>query len=93
MQGDTAIVFDCGATNIRVIVIDARCSNIASESFPNTIRLDAFFPAYRIWDTDEIWEKMCLASQRVMKTIRPERITGITWKNIIRLARRGVHPS
>ncbi len=78
MQRDTAIVFDCGATNIRVIAIDARGSIIASESFPNTTRPDPYYPAYRIWDTDEIWEKMCLASRKVMETIRPERVAGVT---------------
>ncbi|NLK54334.1 MAG: L-fuculokinase, partial [Bacteroidales bacterium] len=77
MQRDTAIVFDCGATNIRVIAIDARGSIIASESFPNATRPDPFYPAYRIWDTDEIWEKMCMASRKVMGTIRPERIAGV----------------
>jgi len=78
MQRDTAIVFDCGATNVRVIAIDASGSILASESFPNSTRPDPWYPDYRIWDTDEIWDKMCLASGRVMKTVRPERIAGVT---------------
>ncbi len=78
MQRDTAIVFDCGATNIRVIAIDAAGSILASEAFPNATRPDPYYPAYRIWDTAEIWEKMCLASRKVMGLIEPERIAGVT---------------
>lgn len=78
MQRDTAIVFDCGATNVRVIAIDATGYLLASESFPNATRPDPFYPACRIWDTDEIWQRMCLASRRVLETIRPERIAGVT---------------
>lgn len=78
MQRDTAIVFDCGATNVRVIAINASGIILASESFQNAARPDPFYPAYRIWDTVEIWEKMCLASRKVVETIRPERIAGVT---------------
>ncbi|MBN2667497.1 MAG: L-fuculokinase, partial [Bacteroidales bacterium] len=78
MARDTAIVFDCGATNVRVIAMDAAGRIIASESFPNTTRPDPYYPAYRIWDTGEIWNKMCLASRKVLGMINPERIAGAT---------------
>ena len=78
MQRDTAIVFDCGATNVRVIAIDAAGRILASEAFPNSTRPDPFYPAYRIWDIGEIWEKMCLASRKVLGLIEPERVAGVT---------------
>jgi L-fuculokinase len=57
-SGDIAIVFDCGATNVRVIAINSKGNIIASESYANNTRPDPFYPSYRIWDAKEIWNKM-----------------------------------
>jgi L-fuculokinase len=75
---DIVIVFDCGATNVRVIAIDSKGLILASESYSNNTRPDPFYPAYRIWDVNEIWEKMCRASQNVVSRISKERIAGVT---------------
>ena len=76
--GDIVIVFDCGATNMRVIAINSKGEILASESFPNNTRPDPEYPQYRIWDIKEIWGKMCLASQRVVSQINTGRIAGVT---------------
>ena len=49
-KGDTVIVFDCGATNVRAIAINSKADILASESLPNNTQADPFYPAYRIWD-------------------------------------------
>ena len=77
-KGDIVIVFDCGATNIRVIAIDSKGKILASESFANNTRPDPFYPAYRIWDANEIWGKMCRASLKVTKKINSGNIAGVT---------------
>jgi L-fuculokinase len=77
-KGDIVIVFDCGATNVRVIAIDQKGEIVASESLPNNTRPDPFFPSYRIWDVPEIWNKMCTASAKVINRISPDRIAGLT---------------
>ena len=77
-KGDIVIVFDCGATNVRVIAIDQKGEIVASESMPNNTRPDPFFPSYRIWDVPEIWNRMCTASGKVMSRIKPNRIAGLT---------------
>ena len=76
--GDIIIVFDCGATNVRVIAIDGKGKILASEAYPNNTRPDPFYPAYRIWDADEIWDKMCRASQSVVNRIDRKLIAGVT---------------
>ena len=76
--GDIVIVFDCGATNVRAIAIDGRGEILASESYQNNTQPDPFYPAYRIWDVYEIWEKMCLASQKVISKISKDKIAGVT---------------
>ncbi|MBK9390322.1 MAG: L-fuculokinase [Bacteroidetes bacterium] len=75
---DIIIVFDCGATNVRAVAIDSKGIIHASESFSNNTRPDPLYPAYRIWDVNEIWDKMCQASVKVLGRIQKERIAGIT---------------
>jgi len=77
-KGDIVIVFDCGATNVRAVAIDPGGKILASESFPNTTSPDPLYPSYRIWDIEEIWNKMCRASQKVVSQINVERIAGVT---------------
>jgi len=77
-KGDIVIVFDCGATNVRVIAINSKGIIIASESAPNNTRPDPLYPDYRIWDVNEIWNKLCITSKKVLSKIKPEEIAGIT---------------
>ncbi len=77
-KGDIVIVFDCGATNVRVVAINSRGIIIASESAPNNTKPDPFFPSWRIWDVNEIWQKMCMASLKVISRINKNDIVGIT---------------
>ena len=77
-KGDIIIVFDCGATNVRVIAIDSKGRILASESYQNNTRPDPFYPAYRIWEINEIWAKLCKASQSVIRRIDSENIAGVT---------------
>ena len=77
-QGNIVIVLDCGATNVRVIALNSKGIIVASESFPNNTKPDPFNPAYRIWDVSEIWQKMCSASKKVLKSINAGDIAGVT---------------
>jgi L-fuculokinase len=77
-SGDIVIVFDCGATNVRVIAINSKGEIVASESVSNNTRPDPFNPAYRIWDAKEIWKKMCSSSLSVLRNIERNRIAGVT---------------
>jgi len=78
IKGDVVVVFDCGATNVRVIAINSKGEVLASESYSNNTRPDPFYPAYRIWDVNEIWDKMCRASLKVISQINIKRIAGVT---------------
>jgi len=77
-KGDIVIVFDCGATNVRAIAINSKGEILVSESYPNNTRPDPFYPKYRIWDVNEIWEKMCHASQKVISQVPKDKIAGVT---------------
>jgi len=75
---DIVIVFDCGATNVRIIAIDSKGFIVASESVPNNTKPDPYYPSYRIWDVNEIWQKMCASSLKVLSQINRNEIAGVT---------------
>lgn len=75
---DIVIVFDCGATNVRVIAINRKGEILASESATNNTQPDPYYASYKIWDINEIWNKMCLASGKVISRINKDNIAGAT---------------
>ncbi|HQJ21016.1 MAG TPA: L-fuculokinase [Bacteroidales bacterium] len=77
-KGNIVIVFDCGATNVRVAALNNKGDIIANESALNNTKPDPFFPGGKIWDVNEIWEKMCMASRKVISAINKKDIAGIT---------------
>ena len=77
-RGDIVIVFDCGATNVRAVAINSKGEILASESYSNNTQPDPFNHAYRIWDINEIWDKMCRASRKVISQIDISKIAGVT---------------
>jgi L-fuculokinase len=77
-KGDIAVVFDCGATNVRAIAINSKGEILSSESFPNNTQPDSLYPEYRVWDAEEIWNKMCMASKKVTAEINKSDIAGVT---------------
>lgn len=78
IKKDIAIVFDCGATNVRVIAIDTKGKIIAAKSMSNNTESDPHFRGGLIWDIDKIWGKLCEASISVVSQIDTERIAGIS---------------
>ena len=78
IQKDIALVFDCGATNVRVIAMDTKGDILASKSFSNQASTDPNLKGGLLWDVHEIWGKFCKASQDVISRINPRRICGIS---------------
>ncbi|MCD4769978.1 MAG: L-fuculokinase [Bacteroidales bacterium] len=73
-----SIVFDCGATNVRAVAVNESGEIVSSESYENQTRPDPSAPGYRIWDVDEIWDKMCRASRSILENIEHKDIIGVT---------------
>jgi L-fuculokinase len=73
-----AIIFDCGATNVRVVAINTKGEIKASRSFPNHTHEDPVYKGGRIWDLQEIWEKLCKASIEVVSQIDKNAIVAVT---------------
>lgn len=75
---DIAIVFDCGATNVRVIAMDTKGQILASQSAPNETDPDPEHEGGLIWDIEKMWAKLCVAAQYVTSQIDTSRIAGAT---------------
>lgn len=77
-QKDIAIVFDCGATNVRVIAIDKSGQILSSATMPNETDEDPNYAGGRIWDLEKLWNKLTKAAQKVTSEIDIKRIAGTT---------------
>ncbi|GAO30724.1 FGGY family carbohydrate kinase [Geofilum rubicundum] len=77
-KDNIAIVFDCGATNIRVIAMDAHGQIRASKSLPNATEEDPNHTGGRIWNVENLWQKFTEASKQVVAQINDEDIVGVT---------------
>lgn len=76
---DIAVVFDCGATNVRVIAMDTSGTILASKTKPNKTDADPHFDDGRIWDLDKLWGQLCNCAQEVVRSIDVKRIAGVTF--------------
>ncbi|MFA9392416.1 MAG: L-fuculokinase [Prolixibacteraceae bacterium] len=75
---DIAIVFDCGATNVRVVAMHTSGVILAKHSMPNEIDKDPYLPGGQIWKIESLWAKLCIASKIVVSKIDASRIAGVT---------------
>ena len=78
MSGDVVIVFDCGATNIRAIAIDASGQVKAAHSVPNATAAGAENPAWLIWSLDAILDAFARCCREVAGRLRGQEILGLT---------------
>jgi len=73
-----SIIFDCGATNVRVIAMDSNGKILAARSASNETDEDPHFSGGQIWDIDKMWRKLSIAAKEVTSKIDPHRIAGAT---------------
>ena len=75
-MSDLAMVFDCGATNVRAVAVDAAGEILAAASLPNApVAQDG---EGLIWDMDEIWGKLSACSSEVCAQISPGDLRAVT---------------
>jgi len=74
-----AIVWDCGSTNLRVVAVDEKGGILAQHSQPNgTVPQPGGDPAWRVWDVDQIWKKLCRSTAAVLGKVKKSRIAALT---------------
>ncbi|WP_032092609.1 L-fuculokinase [Necropsobacter rosorum] len=69
-----ALIFDCGATNLRTIAINEQGEILAAHHLANSTRPDANNPDYHIWDFAEIWQKLTDCADQTLAGLRAKQI-------------------
>ncbi len=73
------LVLDCGATNVRAVLVDSKGVIVSQHSIANNTIRDNFHPGGLLWDEDEIWKKMCQCSRKVIEETQGKfTVAGIT---------------
>lgn len=72
------LIFDTGATNVRVMAVRPDGTIEASASSPNNTVKDPYYSEGLIWDVDDIWKKLTRAARQVTGQIDKERIAGVS---------------
>lgn len=65
-----ALIFDCGATNLRTIAIDQNGKMLAAHHQPNRTQPDPHYPHFYIWDMDEIWQKLLFCAEQTLTQLK-----------------------
>jgi L-fuculokinase len=77
-MADAVLVLDCGATNVRAIVVSPEGRILGVRSVPNATSPDPGFSGGRIWDHDRIWRDFSDCSRTVLAEIGAGRIGAVT---------------
>lgn len=60
------MIFDCGATNIRTIAMNAKGHILASHHLPNESQSCPDNPCYQVWDIEQIWQKFLICTEKTL---------------------------
>lgn len=72
------LCLDCGATNVRAIVVNDRGELLSKASQPNSTKPGEENPDYHIWDADLIMDQLSACAREAMKGVDPACIKGVT---------------
>ena len=70
------IVLDCGATSVRAIAVNEFGELKAAHAIKNQTHKDPFLMNGLIWDVEEIWDKLKICTQHILKQINKEHVVG-----------------
>lgn len=72
------LCLDCGATNVRAIVVDDKGQLVSKSSQPNSTKPGEEHPDYHIWDADCIMEQLSSCAREAMQGLDPASVKGVT---------------
>ncbi len=72
------LCLDCGATNVRAILVDDKGKLIAKASQPNSTDTGSENPQYHVWNADRILKQLADCTREILPQIDPAQVCGIT---------------
>lgn len=72
------LCLDCGATNVRAMVVDDKGTIVAKASQPNSTTPGSENPDFHVWDADRILEQLAACARKTLEGLDPTRIKAVT---------------
>lgn len=72
------LCLDCGATNVRAMIVDDRGTIVAKASQPNATDAGAENPEYHVWNADRILSQLAECSRKALAEVKAEDVKAVT---------------
>ncbi len=72
------LCLDCGATNVRAILVDEKGNLVAKASQPNSTDTGAENPDYHVWNADRILNQLAECTRNILPTVDATQVKGVT---------------
>ena len=72
------LCLDCGATNVRAIIVDDKGNLVAKASQPNSTDTGAENAQYHVWNADRILNQLAECARKILPEVAASQVKGIT---------------
>ncbi|MBR5895342.1 MAG: L-fuculokinase [Akkermansia sp.] len=72
------LCLDCGATNVRAILVDNKGNLVAKSSQPNSTDTGAENAQYHVWNADRILSQLAECTRKILPDVDASQIKGVT---------------
>ncbi|MBT9448802.1 L-fuculokinase [Akkermansia glycaniphila] len=72
------LCLDCGATNVRAMIVDDRGRIVGKASQPNSTKPGDENPGYHIWDADRILAQLSACAREALATVDASQVKAVT---------------
>lgn len=72
------LCLDCGATNVRAIIVDDKGNLVAKASQPNSTDSGAENAQYHVWNADRILNQLAECARKILPEVDATQVKGIT---------------
>ena len=72
------LCLDCGATNVRAILVDDKGQLVAKASQPNSTDTGAENPDYHVWNADRILNQLAECARKILPEVDATQVKGVT---------------
>ena len=72
------LCLDCGATNVRAILVDEKGNLVAKSSQPNSTDSGTENPQFHVWNADRILKQLAECTHNILPQIDASQIKGVT---------------
>ncbi len=77
MKDHVIIVFDCGATNLKVVAVNQYGTILSKKAYPNHTSDDPQHKGGKVWDAKLIWNKLAKACKELTESLGHAEIIGV----------------